>query len=90
MFAPTTFYNACRATCDWTSPFSEAEVALMERQFYTVEIFVGDDPRVCSPVDSMSTRLGHVGRVETECELVSIFLRIMSSDNDVELCSAVS
>ena len=85
MLAAQTLEQAWHVTVGWGLPTSDAEKALLVRQLETVQMEVGEDPKIYfARVDKLRNTLKSVGIVKEEREIVRIIIRNLSDEYMVE------
>ena len=85
MLAAQTLEQARHVIVGWGLPTSDAEKALLVRQLETVQMVVGEYPKIhFARVDKLLNTLKYVGIVKEEREIVRINIRNLSNEYVVE------
>ena len=85
MLAAQTLEQAWHVIVGWGLPTSDAENALLVRQLETVQMELGEDPKIYfARVDKLLNTLKSVGIVKEEREIVRIIIRNLSDEYMVE------
>ena len=85
MLEAQTLEQAWYVTAGWGLPTSDAEKALLVRQLETVQMEVGEDPKIYfARVDKLLSTLKSVGIVKEEREIVRIIILNLSDESMVE------
>ena len=85
MLAAQTLEQAWHVIVGWGLPTSDAEKALLVCQLETVQMEVGEDPKIYfARVDKLLNTLKSVGIVKEEQEIVRIVIRNVSDEYTVE------
>ena len=85
MLAAQTLEQAWHVIVGWGLPTSDAEKALLVRQLETVQMELGEDPKIYfARVDKLLNTLKSVGIVKEEREIVCIIIRNLSDEYMVE------
>ena len=85
MLAAQTLEQAWHVIVGWGLPTSDVEKTLLERQLETVQMVVGEDPKIYfTRVDKLLNILKSVGIVKGEREIVRIIIRNVSNEYEVE------
>ena len=85
MLAAQTLEQAWHVIVGWGLPTSDAEKALLVRQLETVQMEVGEDPKIYfARVDKLLNTLKSVGIVKEEREIVRITIRNLYDEYMVE------
>ena len=85
MLAAQTLEQSWHVIVGWGLPTSDAEKALLVRQLETVQMELGEDPKIYfARVDKLLNTLKSVGIVKEEREIVRIIIRNLSDEYMVE------